>query len=70
MLMEFQENERKAEERHLKLAISSDDSYDQDAYATYLEKNIQQKLHALLGLQKAVIEFKKHLQTEQQQSKA
>eukprot|EP00470_Lotharella_oceanica_P009540 CAMPEP_0170194488 /NCGR_PEP_ID=MMETSP0040_2-20121228/59417_1 /TAXON_ID=641309 /ORGANISM="Lotharella oceanica, Strain CCMP622" /LENGTH=52 /DNA_ID=CAMNT_0010443417 /DNA_START=17 /DNA_END=175 /DNA_ORIENTATION=+ len=50
------------------MAISSDDNYDQDAYATYLEKNIQQKLTALLGLQKAVGEFKKHLQIEQQQS--
>eukprot|EP00471_Norrisiella_sphaerica_P011361 CAMPEP_0184496274 /NCGR_PEP_ID=MMETSP0113_2-20130426/33529_1 /TAXON_ID=91329 /ORGANISM="Norrisiella sphaerica, Strain BC52" /LENGTH=691 /DNA_ID=CAMNT_0026882831 /DNA_START=191 /DNA_END=2266 /DNA_ORIENTATION=+ len=65
-ILELQAKEMKEEEKQLNLAIASEDDYDADAYATFLEKNIKQKIQALQDLQAAVSEFKKHLQTEQQ----
>eukprot|EP00466_Bigelowiella_natans_P021500 jgi/Bigna1/133501/aug1.21_g8209 len=56
------------EKKHLTLAMSSEDEYDSDTYASFLEKMVAHKLQALQSLQKEVAKFKKNLAAEQQSS--
>jgi len=67
-ILDLQAKEKKEEEKLLRVAMASDDGYDQDAYATYLEGLVHKKMKALKTLQSAVQEFKKHLAVESQQS--
>ncbi|GAB5359119.1 hypothetical protein AAMO2058_000517300 [Amorphochlora amoebiformis] len=65
-LIEAEAQQSKENDRMMKLAIGSDDGFDQDAYASYLDAMIQKKQKSLMELAGAVEEFKKHLSVESQ----